>query len=602
MNDALEKAPVPKRVWHFRDCAEDVAEKLAENARINHILARLLTARGIHNVEDMESYLHPVLGCVHDPFLMRDMDKAVERLALAKKQKEKVAVFGDYDADGLTATALVTRFLKYIGIDVLPYVPDRINEGYGMSREGVQLLQGRGASLIVTVDNGISCLDETRFAGELGMDIIVTDHHQPSEALPEAVAVVDPHRADCDYPFKGLSGVGVAFKLIHALARHLELPVEEARAFLKAHLDLVALGTVADVMPLVDENRPLVAHGLKMLRQSHNPGLAAMVEMLVRDRDKALTGENIAFMFAPRLNAAGRTGNAADGLELLLTDSQVRAWEMAKHLDRLNQERRQFENEVLNSAMDLIEENPAYLEEPVLVIAGEQWHPGVVGIVASRLMERFNRPALVLGVDENDPTRARGSARSFEGFDIHEALHSCSHLLIEFGGHTLAAGVTLAVENVDSLRMEIGQYARKHTPPEALKARLEIDTIAHMDEVTLEVVEQMDAMRPFGQENAAPLVAFLNCEPLGNDGCQEVGSGAHLKMRLRQQTRNGSKPAPLSAIWFRYPQPRDAVRDIIKKSKHIDVAGVLRANEWNGRVSVELIIKDIRPSQEVPPE
>jgi len=525
--------------------------------QVKPLVARLLAARGLLTAAQAQFFLRPVLSSIHDALLLKDMDVALERLARAIREDEKIAIFGDYDVDGLTATALLTRFFKWLGIEAIPYIPDRLNEGYGMSREGVDLLHERGVSLIVTVDNGISCHREIDHARSLDIDVVVTDHHRPCETLPQAVAVVDPHRADCEYPFKGLSGVGVAFKLAHGLARFLDKPAPEARAFLKSVMDLVALGTVADVMSLLGENRPLVAYGLDALRQTANPGLAAMSEMLGVDPQKPITSEQVAFLFAPRLNAAGRTGNAHDALELLLTDDRQRAWELAKHLDRLNNDRRRFENEVLDMAMSQIEDEPELLDDPVLVVAGEQWHQGVVGIVASRLVDRFGKPAIVLGIDDQDAQCAKGSARSIPGFDVHQALAASAACLHEFGGHKMAAGVTLPLANLASFRAALSDYVRKNVRPEDLVPRLELDGIADLAELSFDALDQIDLMRPFGQDNHAPLIGLMRCRLANGEPPQEIG-GNHLKLRLVQTPDippKGRPPRPLTAMWFYYPSP-----------------------------------------------
>lgn len=593
----MAKAPLKRsKIWQFRQCAEEKVRQVVEKSGLPALIARLLLVRGIEEDGDIQLFLQPALASLHDPFLMKDMDKAVDRLVQAREKGETIAIFGDYDADGLTATALLTRTFRWLGMPVISYVPDRLNEGYGMSRHGLDLLHRRGAQLVVTVDNGISCNEEVAYAKTLGMDVIITDHHQLGDKLPEALAVVDPHQPDCPYPFKNLSGVGVAFKLAHGLAKKLDQDPEEAKTFLKSMMDLVALGTVADVVSLLGENRVLVYHGLQKLRQTANPGLAAMTEMLVSRKDKPFTSDNIAFMFAPRLNAAGRTGNAADGLEMLLTDDRDRAWEMAKHLDRLNQDRRNFESEVLEAALAMIEGEPEILEAPALVLVGEEWHPGVVGIVAARLVERYARPAIVLGIEDPEKGIARGSARSVEGFDLHQALAACAEHLEEFGGHKMAAGLTLHVSQFDPFRKALLRYIAEQVDLEDWRPKLQIDGIAHIGELNFDVLDQVNTMRPFGQDNATPLIALLDCEIL--DQPMRMGN-KHLKIKVAQGEKGQAKRSSMMAIWFRYPADDPNIEKWVQPGNRVDLAGKIHENNWNGRRSVELNITDIRPAQPV---
>ena len=585
----------PIRNWVFRAFSPDDAKRLEKETGATPLVARLLAARGLTSRREVTAFLRPELSTLHEPLLMRDMDRAVERLARAVRSKESLAVFGDYDADGLTATALLTRFFQWLGLTATPYVPNRLSEGYGMSREGIDVLHARGIRLIVTVDNGINCLEETAYAYSKGMEVVITDHHQPGPELPVAAAVVDPHRADCPYPFKDLSGVGLAFKLAHALAKELGKPAREAKTFLKSLLDLVALGTVADVMPLVGENRALVYHGLKILKHTRNPGLGAMVEMLGIPREKPFTSENIAFMFAPRLNAAGRTGNATDGLEMLLTDEKARAAELARHLDGLNQDRRNLELEVLEMALEQIEGDPALLQSPVLVTAGEEWHQGVVGIVAARLVDRYGRPAIVLGTDSKGSSTLKGSARSTDGFDIRQALAACEGLLQGYGGHKMAAGMTLPIENLAAFRRALTEYAVAHADPAGPQSRLELDAETRIEELTFETLDQIENMRPFGQDNPAPLLALMGCEMPAREPPAEIGTN-HLKLRLVQPGNGGAPAGPITAMWFNCPGSRTETLSRILEARRIDVAGNLRANVWNSRRTLELTVKDIRPS------
>ena len=564
------------------------ADLLERELGVLPLTARLLAVRDLPDAEAARAFLSPTLATLLDPFLMDGMDLAVERIARAVRDREPIAIYGDYDVDGLTATALLTRFFGALGTEVTSYIPHRLDEGYGMSMQGVESLQQRGTRLVITVDNGIGCAAEVGRAHELGMDVVVTDHHQPEGRTPEAAAVVNPNRADCPYPFKNLSGCGVAFKLAHALARHLGLDAAQAKPLLFSLLDLVALGTVADVMPLTGENRPLVRHGLYELERTRKPGLRALVNMLGVG-DKPFSPETVGFILAPRLNAAGRTGNATDALDLLLTENEARAWELAKYLDHLNQDRRKLESDVLEEALAQLAEDPCPAEElPVLVVAGEGWHAGVVGIVASRLVDRFGRPAVVLGIEGDT---ARGSARSIEGFDLLAALTLCSDLLSEFGGHRMAAGLSLPASRCGALRDALRHHVADLLEPGTLKPRLDIDTHAEASELTVASLRQIDGLRPFGQGNPAPIVVLENCRLVSEP--VEVG-GKHLKMRLFQESQNGNGGEPLTAIWFRCPLTRDEVAAWVRAQCLFAVAGSPRINTWNGVQSVEFSVQDVR--------
>jgi single-stranded-DNA-specific exonuclease len=430
-------------------------------------------------------------------------------------------------------------------------------------------------------------LDEIAYAASHGIDVVVTDHHQPGVRLPDAAAVVDPNRADCPYPFKGLSGVGVAFKLAHALARELGKPAEESRAFLRSLMDLVALGTVTDIVPLVGENRILVAHGLKVLAATERVGLQALIQGLGFS-GKAISGDTVGFLIGPRLNAAGRTEDARYGLELLLTRDDKEARRLADYLDELNQQRRRLENVAFEEALRMIESEAAWLGQRLLVAAGEGWHPGVLGIVASRLVDRFHRPSVVLSIEGD---HAKGSARSTGHFNIHEALHACEALLSSYGGHKMAAGLTLTKKNVGPLREALNAVASRMMTEADLVPRLVVDTAARIDEMTLEALEQINRMRPFGEGNPSPVVALMGCrlaEP------PQMKKGKHLKLRLAQPGGEGARQAlSICAMGF---GAGSRYNKVLRSGEPFDLAGAPTVNEWNGNRTVELTIRDIRPA------
>jgi len=578
--------------WQFRAVAEDRVASLAAELGLSPVAARFLVARNMADPDVARSFLNPTLASLHDPFELRDMDRAVEQITSALRDRRRIAIFGDYDVDGLTATSLLVRFFAWLGVDVLPYIPHRLNEGYGMSRKGIDCLAAQGVELIVTVDNGINAVDEIAYAAAQGIDVVVTDHHQPGERLPAAAAVVDPNRSDCTYPFKWLSGVGVAFKLAHALARQSNRSADEAKGFLRSLIDLVALGTIADIVPLVGENRVLVIHGLKVLGATDKTGLQAMMEKL-GIAGKPIRGDMVAFLIAPRLNAAGRTEDAVHSLQLLLSDDPLESRRLVESLEQMNQQRRRLEGEVFDEAVAMIRADASLLSDPVLVVAGDGWHIGILGIVASRLTDKFGRPSIVLSIDGEG---AKGSARSTYGFDVCQTLHACESLLTTYGGHKMAAGLTLATDKIPEFRRLLAHVVADRATSKEATPLFVIDTAAKIEELTLEVLEQIDRLRPFGEGNPQPLVALLDCHLVERP---HMRSERHLKIRFAQECGSrGKSPPSISAIGFGVG---NRYRDILSADGRFDLAGVPSVNEWNGSRSVEMNIKDIRPAKSSSP-
>ncbi|MBN1867367.1 single-stranded-DNA-specific exonuclease RecJ [Candidatus Sumerlaeota bacterium] len=574
------------KCWDSARVPENAALDLSRDLGLTPLAARLLAARDLSDPASVQAFLHPALASLHDPFLMRDMDRAVDRIARALSARETIGVYGDYDVDGMTSTSLLVRFFRWLGVEVLPYIPHRLNEGYGMSRKGVDQLHSAGVRLIVTVDNGIGCVDEVAHAASLGIDVVVTDHHQPGDTIPAAVAVVDPNRRDCPYPFKGLSGVGVAFKLAHALSRHLGKDPEESREFLKSHFDLVALGTIADIVPLQGENRVLAWYGLQTLANTRKQGLQAMIQMLGID-GRAMDGETVGFLLGPRLNAAGRTGEAQAGLELLLTEDETRSWDLARFLDELNDHRRKMENEVFFEVMETIE-GSTLLDDPVLVVSGPNWHAGIVGIVASRLVERFGHPAFVLSIESGI---AKGSARSIGRFDLHGALSGCAELLNTFGGHKMAAGLSLPADRIPALRRALIDHVESEYSPEDMEPRLAVDTDARVEELTLEALEEIGRMHPFGEGNPTPVVVLRGCRLVE---APRIVKDRHLRLRLAQDDGTNRSAGWIGAIGFSFAHRYD---EIVEHADRLDIAATPKINVWQGNRSVELNLVDFRPAQ-----
>ncbi|MCL6639193.1 MAG: single-stranded-DNA-specific exonuclease RecJ [Firmicutes bacterium] len=563
--------PVTK-VWRVKTQHPLLQHIMARELNISRVTAQLLINRGIYTVEQARAFFSSQLNGLHDPGLLKDLERAVLRLERAIKEKEKILVYGDYDADGVTATALLVRAIRRLGGDAAYYLPDRLAEGYGLHLEPLQKAVAGGVSLVVTVDCGISAMAEARWASENAVDLIITDHHETPEDLPPAFAVINPKRRDCSYPFKELAGAGVALKLVQALFRRAGL---KPGAWLD-YLDLACLGTVADIVPLTGENRLLVKHGLPAIAAAKNPGLAALLATSGLKKDK-VRARDVGFVLAPRLNAAGRMGSAGLALELLLTDSPEKALAIAGELQRVNQERQQVETAVFHEALELSRQ-PQADGERVLVLAKEGWHPGVVGIVASRLLELYYRPVVLISVAEG---KGRGSARSVPGFNIYRALACCREYLTDFGGHTAAAGFSIEPSRIGAFRRAVNEYAAGLNE-DLLVPRLEVDTLISLDDVSERLIEEIDLLHPFGHQNPAPLLGARGISVLDSRG---VGKdAAHLKLRLKSCDRS-----VLDGIGFRL----GAYAGVVAARDEVDLAFVPNINEYNGHRSVQIEVREL---------
>ncbi len=551
---------------------------LAQALAIHPVVARVLTARGFDTPEAARAFLNPRLSDLIDPFELEGMELAAQRVARALRDHERICVFGDYDADGLTATAVMLLTLRALGGDAFHYIPHRLREGYGLSSEALDLCAARGAKLIVTVDTGITALDEVAYARAKGMDVVVTDHHQSGDEEPDAVAVVNPNRAKAYYPHGRLSGVGVAFKLAHATLRVAGVEADRGRAILGDLLDLVALGTVADIVSLRGENRVLARWGLDRLGRTRRSGLRALLE-LAGWGEKAPTSYTVNFILAPRLNAAGRTSEPELGLQLLLEEDPRAAGELARTLNRLNDERRSLEKGILQDSMELLQRRGDPETDTVLVAEGEGWHEGVLGIVAARLADRFGRPVIVLALDRDF---ARGSARSFCGYDIHSALAACGGYLLSFGGHASAAGLRLMRKEVPGFRQAINEHARDSMKERMEAAALEVDVEVTAAEIDLALAEGLRSLEPFGQENPEPVLALRSAR-LANT--PRIVGERHLRLDIEAGGRR------FGVIGFNMA---DAADECEAAWENLDVAFVPRVDEWRGGNSVELEAKAMR--------
>lgn len=558
------------RKWEVRPLDKERAAAFAQTYGVPFFLAMLMNIRGL----DDAAHLREFLGegePLSDPFLLKDMDKAAARITRAVDNMEKIAVYGDYDADGVTSTAMLYSYLETRGADVIFYIPQREGEGYGMNMGAVEYLKEQGVSLIVTVDNGISSVQEVARANELGIDVVVTDHHRPQEILPDAVAVVDAYRPDDTSPYKHFSGVGIAFKLLMAL----EDGAGDVEDLLEAYSDLAAIGTIGDIVPLTGENRTLIRAGLERLSQSDRPGVQALLEN-AGIAGKALTSTNVAFTLVPRINATGRMGAPERAVRLLISGYEEEAEVLSEEICADNEERRRVEAEIAEAAFADIEAK-GYMKDRVVVVDGENWHHGVIGIVASRVTERCGKPCMIISRGE---TEAKGSGRSIEGFSLFEAICACGDLLIKFGGHPMAAGITLKPENIEAFRKRINRYAAERFPQMPTQT-VTLDCKLNPAALSVSMAQSLTQLEPFGNGNPQPVFGLFNME-LSN--VTLVGGGGHLRLTLE---KNG---AVITAMRFN-TKPEELPYHIGDK---IDLAVQLEAREFRGQPSLTVIVRDMK--------
>ena len=561
--------------WNIPALSEQTIETLMD-AGYPYLVSSVLVSRGVETAEQAAEALERERTLSWSPFLMRDMDKAVARIQDALASGERIAVFGDYDVDGITATCLLTDYLRRRGGDVVIHIPGRFDEGYGLSVDAIRALSEQKVNLIVTVDCGITGVEETDFANSLGIDVVITDHHECKEQLPAAVAVVDPHRPDCGYPFKHLAGVGVALKLVLALGGN-----DREDALFARYCTLAAIGTVADVMRMEDENRAIVSMGLEAIGHSDIIGLHALLREAGLE-GKPLSSIQIGFVLAPRINAAGRMGRAVLAAELLLTDDEEEAERLAKELCDLNRERQRVEQDIYARAIEQMDALPSD-ERSALVLSSEDWHQGVVGIVASRLSEKFSCPSFMIHLQGG---MGKGSCRSYGGFNLFGALEACSDLLVGFGGHELAAGFTIEESNIPAFRKKMNKYVREHTGRAQPVSSLTVDAeLTRPALVTLDEVERLSELEPFGAGNDRPL--FCLCGAI-LESAQSVGQNRHMKVRLQKGHTS------FEGIFFSVTAEETG----LVPGSRVDAAFYLQINEFRGSRSVQLQLLDLRPSPE----
>lgn len=553
--------------WECYSVDEDKVNELSKEYNLSKILANILVNRDIENID---KFLNPTRYDFHDPFLMPDMEKAVQRLIKAIEDKQKIMIFGDYDADGITSITVLKKFLNERGMEVGTYIPNRLNEGYGLNKEAIKKIFDQGYTLMITVDCGISGIEEIDYANSLGMETIITDHHEPAEVLPNAYAVIDAKRKDNKYPFNQLAGVGVVFKVIQALSIKLGLDEKE---YLK-YLDIVCVGTISDIVPLVDENRVIAKLGLKLVEVTRNIGLRTLIQTI---GFKEINSTAISFGVAPRINACGRMGHQQEALDLFLCDDINKAKEIATRLNAFNQERQAKEKAICEQVVEQIEAGEK--NKTCIILGHEDWHHGIIGIVSSKVTEMYFKPSILICFEGDE---GKGSGRSIPGFDLHEALMKCSDTIEKFGGHSMAIGITVKKDKFEDFKQEFEEYAKSCNISEIVPV-VQIDEEVNLKDICMEDVRSLKLLEPFGEANKMPIFLFKN---LKINSIRALSEGKHLKLSLK------SDSYMIDAIGFNMGE---LANQYLLDDK-VDVVGSLDINKFNGNENMQITIKDIRKS------
>ena len=557
--------------WELNEANDALINKISEEFNVSKLVANIIANKGLTNSDEIEVFLHPRRTDFHDPFMMPDMEKAVDRVVKAIETHEKVAIYGDYDVDGITSSTVLKRFLAERGLETDVYIPNRLHEGYGLNENAIREIADTKPTLIITVDCGITGNKEIELAKSFGIDTVVTDHHEPTETLPDAVAVVDCKRKDNKYPFNGLAGVGVAFKLTQAISMRLGVREEE---YLK-YLDLVCVGTISDIVPLVDENRTISKLGLKLVRQTRNIGLKVLLDSIGY---KKIDSMAISFGVAPRINACGRMGHEKEALELFLTDSKEEAERITHNLNEYNQERQEIEKRIFNEAQKMMED-PEQQKLPCIVLGGENWHHGVIGIVSSKITEMYFKPSVLLCYEDD---LARGSGRSIPGFDLHEALEKCSTYIKQFGGHSMAIGITIEKDNFKKFKQEFEEYAEKSNISSIVPV-IKIDEKVQLQDISIKDIKDLDLLEPFGEGNKMPLFQISN---LKITSIRTLSEGKHLKAMLQDENKY------IDTIGFNLGN----ISSEYAIGSKVDVVGNLEINSYKGMENIQINLKDMRHS------
>ena len=557
--------------WEFYNSDEKLVDEICEIYNLNKVIGKIIVNRHVVNDEDVRIFITPTRDDFHDPFLFKGMDIAVERIIKAINNKEKILIYGDYDVDGITSTTVLKKYLMDRGISVDTYIPNRLHEGYGLNKNAIDTIKERNIDLIITVDCGISAIEEVDYAVSLGMDVIVTDHHEVGEKLPNALAVIDAKRKDNTYPFRSLAGVGVVFKLIQALSIKLEIKPEE---YLK-YLDLVCVGTISDIVPLEGENRTIAKLGLMLIKVTRNLGLR---ELIKSSGYKEIDSNTISFGVAPRINACGRMGHEEESLKLFLAEDLESATKITKELNEYNTLRQSTEKAIYEEAVQEIDRN--HLDEKnSIVLGGKGWHHGVIGIVSSKVTDKYYKPSILLSFEDDI---AKGSGRSVPGFDLYEGLTKCEDLLEKYGGHSMAVGLTLKKENLEKFKERFEQIAKEKNIKELVPI-IYIDDELKLKDINMDLVKGLSILEPFGEANKVPLFLIRN---LKIDSIRALSEGRHLKLTLRDEN------FVINAIGFELGYLAEEYRI----GDRIDVVGTLEINSFNGFRSIQINMKDIRKS------
>ncbi len=557
--------------WEFYNSDIEKIKEISEKFEISELLSAVLVNRNIVDDKDVKLFLNPTRNDFHDPYLMPDMKPAVDRIIKAIENNEKTIIYGDYDVDGITSITVLTRFLKERGLDVSSYIPNRLDEGYGLNKDAIKNIADSGYKLIITVDCGISGTEEVAYAYSLGMEVIVTDHHEPLEELPKALAVIDCKRKDSKYPFNSLAGVGVAFKLAQAIGIKLGL---EEKEYLK-YLDVVCIGTISDIVPLIDENRVIAKLGLRLVEQTRLPGVKALLNAAAY---KEVNSNTVSFGIAPRINACGRMGHERDALDLFLTENIVEANRITEKLNEYNKKRQEIEKRMFEEAVQKIKQEDIK-EKNAIVLGGEDWHHGVIGIVASKITELYYKPSILICFEGEE---GKGSGRSISGFDLHAALCASSNYLEKYGGHEMAVGLSLKKEMFEEFKINFEKLAEDaHT--EEFVPVIKIDKEINLKDITIENVKGLNLLEPFGEANKTPIFIYKN---LRIDSIRALSEGKHLKLTLKDGN------TIINAIGFNMGEYSE---EYLIGDK-IDVVGILEINSFNGIESVQINMKDIRKS------
>ena len=557
--------------WIVKEINNEKVELLKAKFNLSNLVAKILSNRNILGREmqedDIKKFLNPTRYDFYDPFLLPDMEQAVERIEQAINNKEKILIYGDYDADGITSTTILIKFFKELGVEVDKYIPNRLEEGYGINNKALEEIKNRGIDLIITVDTGITANDQVKYANELGLDVIITDHHEPSDEIPKAVAVIDAKRKNNKYPFNQLAGCGIAFKLTQAISIKRKL---DPSKYLK-NLDIVSIGTISDLVPLVDENRVIVKLGLMLVKQTKNIGLR---KLLLKSQLKELDSTSISFGITPRINAAGRLGNQYDALNLFITEDVKEAERLSEVLNSYNIERQKIGNKIYEEAISQLKDK----EKNCIILGKEDWHHGVIGIVSSKITEKFNKPSILLCFENNI---AKGSGRSVPGFDLYKAISSTKEYLLGFGGHTMACGLSLTVENFEKFKKEITKYIDENLDISKLEKEIYIDEILTIDDLDIEKIKELKSLEPFGEENPEPIIMYKNVEI---NGIRTLSENKHLKLSLKKNDKI------IDAIGFNLGE----LAEKYKIGDTIDIVGNIEINSFNGKDLIQIRLIDIR--------